>query len=84
MEDDLKISNVEYLSNHRSDLTQMLNLNLSDQSKQPPMRDHLKLYIVEYLSNHWSAVAVDCGLSGVCARLASKPTDRHYLLLSFF
>ena len=33
MEDDLKISKVEYLSNHLLDHTQILNLNLGHQSK---------------------------------------------------
>jgi hypothetical protein len=33
MEDDLKISKVEYLSNHWLDRTQILNLNLGDQTK---------------------------------------------------
>ena len=62
MEDDLKISNVEYLSNHWSDDFQILNLNLDDQSKAykylkwrwPLMEDNLKILKVKYLSNHWS------------------------------
>ena len=33
MEEDLKILNVEYLSNHWSDFTQILNLSLVDQTK---------------------------------------------------
>ena len=33
MEDDLKISKVENLSNHWSDLPQIVNLNLEDQTK---------------------------------------------------
>ena len=33
MEDDLKILKVEYLSNHWSDLPQILNLGLGDQTK---------------------------------------------------
>ena len=33
MEDDLKILKVEYLSNHWSDLPQILNLSLRDQTK---------------------------------------------------
>ena len=33
MEDDLKISKVEYLSNHWSDLPQILNLSSGDQTK---------------------------------------------------
>jgi hypothetical protein len=48
-EDDLKILIVEYLSNHWSDLAQILNLSLYDQSKVykcmkwrwPPMEDDL-------------------------------------------
>ena len=59
MEDDLKILKVEYLNNRLLDLTQILNLDLGDQSKvfkyfkwrRPPMED-LKKSIVEYLSNH--------------------------------
>ena len=46
-EDDLKISKVEYLSNHWIDRTQILNLNLGDQTKlnkyfkwrQPPLEE---------------------------------------------
>ena len=33
MEDDLKILKVEYLSNHWSEFTQILNLSLGDQTK---------------------------------------------------
>jgi hypothetical protein len=33
MEDNLKILNVEYLSNHWSDLIKILNLSLGDQTK---------------------------------------------------
>jgi hypothetical protein len=33
MEDDLKILKVEYLSNHSSDPTQILNLSSRDQTK---------------------------------------------------
>ena len=33
MEENLKISNVKYLRNHWSDLPQILNLNLEDQTK---------------------------------------------------
>ena len=33
MEDDLKISKVEYISNHWLDLSQILNLSLGDQAK---------------------------------------------------
>ena len=51
MEDDLKISKGEYLSNHLLDHTQILNLNLDDQSiffksskwRQPPKEDNLKI-----------------------------------------
>ena len=34
LEDDLKISKVDYLSNHCSDLTQILNLSLQDLTKE--------------------------------------------------
>jgi hypothetical protein len=62
MEDDLEILNVEYLSNHWSDLTQILNLSYGEQTKvyrsitvkRTPMEDDLKILNVEYLSNHWS------------------------------
>jgi hypothetical protein len=62
IEDDLKILNVEYLSNHWSDLIQILNLNYWDQTKvyrniklkTNPTEDDLKILNVEYLSNHWS------------------------------
>ena len=62
MEDDLKILNVEYLSNHWSDLIQILDLSYGDQTKvyisfrlkMTPMEDDLKILKVEYLSNHWS------------------------------
>ena len=61
MEDDLIIIIMEYLSNHWSDLSQILNLSLSDQTKLskgfkgrwPPMEDDLKILKVENLSNHW-------------------------------
>ena len=36
MEDDLKILKVEYLSNHWSDLSQILNLSSGDQTKIGP------------------------------------------------
>ena len=60
MEDDLKILKVEYLSNHLLDHTQILNLDLGDQSKvfkyfkwrRPLMEDDLKILKVEYLSKH--------------------------------
>ena len=59
MEDDLKIIKVEYLSNHWSDLPQILNLYQGDQTKikylvkwrQPPKEDDLKILKVENLSN---------------------------------
>ena len=59
MEDDLKILKVEYLSNRLLVHTQILNLNLYDQTmfcksfkyRRPPMEDNLKILEVEYLSN---------------------------------
>ena len=59
MEDDLKISKVEYLSNRLLDPTQILNLSLYDQIifcklfkwRKPHMEDNLKISKVEYLSN---------------------------------
>ena len=58
MEDDLKILKVEYLSNHWSDLPQILNLSLGDQTQKclklrpHPMEDDLKILKIEYISNH--------------------------------
>ena len=63
MEEDLEISKIEYLSNHWSDLPQILNLSSGDQTKIKMLRmkttngrmeEDLKILIVEYLSNHWS------------------------------
>ena len=61
MEDDLKILKVEYLSNHISDHTQILNLILDDQPifyqsfkwRNPPMEEDLKIVKVENLGKHW-------------------------------
>jgi hypothetical protein len=58
MEDKLKIINVEYLSNHLLDHTQVLNLCLDDQIifykyfnwRWLPMEDNLKILKVEYIS----------------------------------
>jgi predicted translin family RNA/ssDNA-binding protein len=60
MEDDLKILKIEYLSNHWSDLIQILNLSYVEQTKvyrilkvkTTPMEDDLKILKIEYLSNH--------------------------------
>ena len=60
MEDDLIILNVEYLSNHLLDHTQISNLSLDDKAifyktlkwGQPQKEDYLKILKVEYLSNH--------------------------------
>ena len=41
MEDDLKILKVEYLSNHWSDLPQILNLSSGDQTKNAWNEDDL-------------------------------------------
>ena len=51
IEDDLKISKVEYLSNHLKDPTQMLKLSLDNQIimykffkwRQPPIEDNIQL-----------------------------------------
>ena len=59
MGDNLKILNVEYLSNHILDPTQIGNFSLDDQTimyksfkwRRPPMEDDLKTFKVEYLSN---------------------------------
>ena len=60
MKDNIKISKVEYLSNHLLDPIQILNLDLGNQSKvfkyfkwrRPLMEDDLKILKVEYLRNH--------------------------------
>ena len=56
----MKILKMEYLSNHRLDLTQIRNLSLGDQTKienllqwrQSPMEYDLQILKDEYLSNH--------------------------------
>ena len=60
MEDNLKIINLKYLSNHWSDLPKILNLFEGDQTKikilkwrRPSMEDDLKTLKVLYLSNHY-------------------------------
>jgi hypothetical protein len=61
-EDDLKILNEEYLSNHWSDLIKILNLSYWDQTKvyrslrmkTTPTEDDLKILNEECLSNNWS------------------------------
>ena len=60
MEDNLKILKVEELSNHWSDLPQILNFSSGDQPKskhlkwrRPPVQDSHNLLKVEYLGNHW-------------------------------
>ena len=62
MEDDLKILKLGYLSNHLSDLSQILNISFWDQTKiencqiwrQPQMEADLKILKLEYLCNHVS------------------------------
>jgi hypothetical protein len=59
MEDNLKISKVENLSNPRSDFPQIVNLNIGDQTKIEYYlkgRGHpkSKILYLEYLSNHGS------------------------------
>ena len=58
MDDSLKILKVKYLSNRLLAHTQILNINLYDQSifckfkwRRPPMEDDLKILKLEYLSN---------------------------------
>ena len=55
MEEDLKILNVECLSNHWSDLPQILNSISGDQTKTKNTwnKDYLKILKVEYLNNYW-------------------------------
>ena len=52
-EDNIKILKVEYLSNHWSDLLQILNWSSEDQTKNQNTlnEEDLKLLKVEYLSN---------------------------------
>ena len=58
-EDDLKILNLEYLSNHLLDATLIWNFSLDDQTllykslkwRQPQMENDLKILKVEHLSN---------------------------------
>ena len=60
MADDLKILQVEYLSNHLLDHSQILDLSLYDFTsfykslkwRQPPMEEDLRILLVEYLSNN--------------------------------
>ena len=67
MEDNLKIYKVEYISNHWSDLTQILDLSLGYKTKlykcfksrRPQTEDDLK---VEYLRNYWSDLTQICDL----------------------
>ena len=62
MEDNLKLLNIEYLSNHWSDLIQILDLSYGDQNKvyrsfrlkTTPMEDDLKILKIECLNNHES------------------------------
>ena len=59
MEDDLKISKVEYLSNNLLDHTQILNLSLDDQTifykyftwRWPPMEDDLSNHLLDHTQN---------------------------------
>ena len=39
MEEDLKIIKIEYLSNHWSDIPQIFNLSLGDQTKNIPLNE---------------------------------------------
>ena len=71
MEDDLKILNVEYLSNRSTDLTQIWNLSLGDRTKvwkffkwrRFLMEDDLKILDLEYFSNHWTDLTKNGNLS---------------------
>ena len=55
MEENLKIFKLEYLSNHRWDHPEILNLSLGNQSKLKVAwnEDDLRILKVEYISNHW-------------------------------
>ena len=59
----VNVCDMEYLSDHWTDLPQILNLSLGDQTeikkilskwRRPPMEEDLKILKVEYLSNHSS------------------------------
>ena len=60
MEEDLKISKVEYLSKHWLNVFKILNLGLVEQTKsknclkwrRAPLEDDLYIFHVEYLSTH--------------------------------
>ena len=60
IEDDLKISKVEYFSNNLLDHTHIFNFSLDDNTvfykflkrRRPPMEDNLKILKEEYFSNH--------------------------------
>jgi hypothetical protein len=55
MEDDLKILNVEYLSNRlKLRLMGPTRVYRSLKVKMTPMEDNLKIINVEYLTKHWS------------------------------
>ena len=66
MEDDLKISNLDYLSNHWSDLPQMLYLSLWDQTKiedclkwrRLPMEDNHKISNIKISNPNWKFLEV--------------------------
>jgi hypothetical protein len=53
---------LQYLNNHWSDLNQIVNISLNDQTnvykwfkwRQPPMEDDLQIFKLEYLSIHLS------------------------------
>ena len=53
MEDNLKISNVEYISSHWLDLTQIRNLNLGDPTKLYKMTSNGR----QPLTMHWSELS---------------------------
>ena len=71
MEDDIKILEVEYLSNQLSDLPQILNFRLGDQInindclkwRRPPMEEDLEICNMEYINNHWSDLSKILNLS---------------------
>ena len=57
----INICDIEYFSNHWTDLPQILNISLGDQTeinllllklRRPPMKGDIKILKVKYLSNH--------------------------------
>ena len=82
-EDNLRILNMEYLSNHWLDLTHILNLSLGDQNKgykcfkwsQLPMEDNIKIDLKFQSSGRGSENGIQKYFS---------PRQQFLLVLEFF